>query len=162
MGIADVVSKNTSGVIGNEHTEAPHSVRVQHPPAPSPIPDGYHVAQPTAVDAAPLHCASFLLPLRQQVRPIHQFAQQLGWPQPRVSKLETGRQLPTNSDLHAWWTATGAEEAQAAEFSELLSAARIEYATWRGVQRTAGGLAGRHAERAAWEAAQPGYWSDTA
>lgn len=37
--------------------------------------------------------------------------------------------------------------------AELLSAARIEYATWRGVQRTAGGLAGRHAERATWEAA---------
>lgn len=83
----------------------------------------------------------------------NQFAHQLGWPQPRVSKLETGRQLPTDDDLLAWLSASRAEKAHATELAELLSAARIEYATWRGVQRTAGGLAGRHAERAAWEAA---------
>ena len=83
----------------------------------------------------------------------NRFAQQLGWPQPRVSKLETGKQIPTDDDLNAWLTATGAGKAQATELAELLSAARIEYATWRGVQRTAGGLAGRHAERATWEAA---------
>lgn len=83
----------------------------------------------------------------------NQFAQQLGWPQPRVSKLETGRQLPTDDDLRAWLTASGAGNTQDTELAELLSAARIEYATWRGVQRTAGGLAGRHAERASWEAA---------
>jgi hypothetical protein len=70
-----------------------------------------------------------------------------------VSKLETGKQIPTDDDLDAWVTATGARSEQAAELAGLLSAARIEYATWRGVQRTAGGLAGRHAERAAWEAA---------
>ena len=80
-------------------------------------------------------------------------AQQLGWPQPRVSKLETGKQLPTEDDLRAWLAATGAGAEQAKELAELLSAARIEYATWRGVQRTAGGLAGRHAERGMWEAA---------
>jgi transcriptional regulator with XRE-family HTH domain len=80
-------------------------------------------------------------------------AEQLGWPQPRVSKLETGKQIPTENDLDAWLIATRAGEEQASELAGLLSAARIEYATWRGVQRTAGGLAGRHAERAAWEAA---------
>ncbi|MGH3926005.1 MAG: helix-turn-helix domain-containing protein [Pseudonocardiaceae bacterium] len=83
----------------------------------------------------------------------NRFAQQLGWPQPRVSKLETGKQIPTADDLQAWVTATGATQEQASELAELLSAARIEYATWRGVQRTVGGLAGRHAERASWEAA---------
>ena len=83
----------------------------------------------------------------------NRLAQQLGWPQPRVSKLETGKQVPTEDDLKAWFTATGATEEQAAELAELLSAARIEYATWRGVQRTAGGLARRHAERGMWEAA---------
>ncbi|MGH3905784.1 MAG: helix-turn-helix domain-containing protein, partial [Pseudonocardiaceae bacterium] len=83
----------------------------------------------------------------------NRFAQQLGWAQPRVSKLETGRQIPTEDDLDAWVAATGSGDEQAAELAALLSAARIEYATWRGVQRTAGGLAGRHAERAAWEAA---------
>lgn len=83
----------------------------------------------------------------------NRLAQQLGWPQPRVSKLETGRQIPTANDLDAWVVATRSGEEQAAELAALLSAARIEYATWRGVQRTVGGLAGRHAERAAWEAA---------
>lgn len=83
----------------------------------------------------------------------NRLAQQLGWPQPRVSKLETGKQIPTEDDLDAWVTATGAGKEQATELAGLLSAARIEYATWRGVQRTAGGLAGRHAERASWEAA---------
>ncbi|MGH3929225.1 MAG: helix-turn-helix domain-containing protein [Pseudonocardiaceae bacterium] len=83
----------------------------------------------------------------------NRFAQQLGWPQPRVSKLETGKQIPTTDDLRAWVTATGATQEQASELAELLSATRIEYATWRGVQRTVGGLAGRHAERASWEAA---------
>jgi hypothetical protein len=67
--------------------------------------------------------------------------------------METGRQIPTEDDLQAWVTATGSREEQAAELAALLSAARIEYATWRGVQRIAGGLAGRHAERASWEAA---------
>jgi hypothetical protein len=70
-----------------------------------------------------------------------------------VSKLETGKQIPTEDDLDAWVTATGAGSEQAKELAGLLSAARIEYATWRGVQRAVGGLAGRHAERASWEAA---------
>ena len=83
----------------------------------------------------------------------NRLAHHLGWPPPRVSKLETGKQIPTEDDLDAWLTATGAGNEQATELAGLLSAARIEYATWRGVQRTAGGLASRHAERAAWEAA---------
>lgn len=83
----------------------------------------------------------------------NRLAQQLGWPQPRVSKLETGRQIPSEDDLKAWFAATGADDDQATELAALLSAARIEYATWRGVQRNAGGLAGRHAERGLWEAA---------
>lgn len=83
----------------------------------------------------------------------NRFAQQLGWPQPRLSKLETGKQIPTTDDLDAWVAATGAGAREASELAELLIAARIEYATWRGVQRSAGGLAGRHAERAGWEAA---------
>ena len=82
----------------------------------------------------------------------NRLAQQLGWPQPRVSKLETGKQVPTEDDLRTWLAATGATEEQATELAELLSAARIEYATWRGVQHTAGGLARRHAERGTWEA----------
>ncbi len=83
----------------------------------------------------------------------NRLAQELGWPQPRVSKLETGKQIPSDDDLTVWLAATDADDDQRAELAGLLSAARIEYATWRGVQRTAGGLAARHAERAALEAA---------
>ncbi|MFI5685923.1 helix-turn-helix domain-containing protein [Streptomyces sp. NPDC051636] len=46
-----------------------------------------------------------------------QLADALGWPQAKVSKLETGKQLATPEDLTAWAQATG--HAQAAE--ELLA-----------------------------------------
>ena len=59
-----------------------------------------------------------------------QFAERLGegWRQPRISKIETGKQLPTTADIGAWATATGADPA---ELLELLDRARIEYATFR-------------------------------
>ncbi|MFG3516758.1 helix-turn-helix domain-containing protein [Streptomyces bobili] len=44
-----------------------------------------------------------------------QLAQRLGWQQSKVSKLENGRQTPTDDDLLAWAEATG----QAAVFDEL-------------------------------------------
>ncbi|MFJ6985211.1 MULTISPECIES: helix-turn-helix domain-containing protein [unclassified Streptomyces] len=37
-------------------------------------------------------------------------AQRLGWQQPKISKLETGRQTPTAEDLRAWADATGHAE----------------------------------------------------
>ncbi|MFE9610291.1 helix-turn-helix domain-containing protein [Streptomyces sp. NPDC006012] len=42
-------------------------------------------------------------------------AQRLGWPQSKVSKLENGRQTPTDDDLRAWAEAVG----QPVVFSEL-------------------------------------------
>ncbi|MET7742873.1 helix-turn-helix transcriptional regulator [Streptomyces sp. NPDC005385] len=42
-------------------------------------------------------------------------AQLLGWPQSKVSKLENGRQTPTDDDLRAWAEAVG----QPSAFSEL-------------------------------------------
>ncbi|MGY9069139.1 helix-turn-helix domain-containing protein [Streptomyces murinus] len=36
-----------------------------------------------------------------------EFAQRLGWPQSKVSKLENGRQTPTDDDLRAWAEAVG-------------------------------------------------------
>ncbi|MEW2624908.1 helix-turn-helix transcriptional regulator [Streptomyces sp. NPDC048106] len=36
-----------------------------------------------------------------------ELAQRLGWTQSKVSKLENGRQTPTDDDLHAWAEATG-------------------------------------------------------
>ncbi|MGH3976816.1 MAG: helix-turn-helix domain-containing protein [Pseudonocardiaceae bacterium] len=60
-----------------------------------------------------------------------EFARFIGWPQPRVSKLETGKQLPTEADIRAWVAAAGASESVAAELLGLLAAARIEYVTHR-------------------------------
>ena len=59
-----------------------------------------------------------------------QFAERLGegWRQPRVSKIETGKQLPTPHDVRAWAAAT---EADPGELLELLDRARIEYTTFR-------------------------------
>lgn len=59
-----------------------------------------------------------------------QFAERLGegWRQPRVSKIETGKQLPTPADIRAWAAAASADPA---ELLDLLDRARIEYATFR-------------------------------
>jgi transcriptional regulator with XRE-family HTH domain len=59
-----------------------------------------------------------------------QFAERLGagWGQPKVSKIETGKQLPTASDVRAW---AAAADADAGELLELLERARIEYASFR-------------------------------
>jgi transcriptional regulator with XRE-family HTH domain len=59
-----------------------------------------------------------------------QFATRLGdgWGQPKVSKIETGKQLPSAEDIMAWAAATGTDPA---ELLELLDRARIEYASFR-------------------------------
>ncbi|MFF1402639.1 helix-turn-helix domain-containing protein [Streptomyces sp. NPDC058294] len=49
-----------------------------------------------------------------------ELAQRLGWPQSKVSKLENGRQTPTDDDLRAWADAVG----QPAVFAELRSRLR--------------------------------------
>jgi transcriptional regulator with XRE-family HTH domain len=51
-----------------------------------------------------------------------------GWGQPKVSKIETGKQLPTTADIHAWAAAT---DADTSDLLELLDRARTEYATFR-------------------------------
>jgi transcriptional regulator with XRE-family HTH domain len=84
----------------------------------------------------------------------NRFAAQIGWLQSRVSKLETGAQMPTEDDLARWVAATGASPDELTQLRELLTAARVEYATWRDVaQRGNGaGLAERQAEYARSEA----------
>jgi transcriptional regulator with XRE-family HTH domain len=59
-----------------------------------------------------------------------EFAAQLGdgWGQPKVSKIETGKQLPTTDDVSAWAAATNADPD---ELLDLLDHARIEYASFR-------------------------------
>lgn len=65
-----------------------------------------------------------------------QFAQRLGWGQPKVSKIETGRQLPSEADVTAWARAT---DADARELLALLEQARAEYATFRDLYAATGG-----------------------
>jgi transcriptional regulator with XRE-family HTH domain len=59
-----------------------------------------------------------------------QFAGRLGdgWGQPKVSKIETGKQLPTPAEIEAW---AATADAPAGELLDLLDRARIEYATFR-------------------------------
>lgn len=51
-----------------------------------------------------------------------------GWAQPKVSKIESGRQLPTVDDVHAWASATGAS---VDELLALHDRARHEFETFR-------------------------------
>jgi len=59
-----------------------------------------------------------------------QFAARLGegWAQPKVSKIETGKQLPTAEDVEAWATVTHADRK---ELLDLLDRARIEYSAFQ-------------------------------
>ncbi|MEU3824833.1 helix-turn-helix transcriptional regulator [Streptomyces sp. NPDC029080] len=59
-----------------------------------------------------------------------QLAQRLGWQQSKISKLENGRQTPTDADLRAWADATG----QPAVFAELrgrLKGFESQIRSWR-------------------------------
>lgn len=79
-----------------------------------------------------------------------QFAEAVGWPQSRVSKLERGAQLPTKEDLTVWLRQT----AQPADLlDELLGEAKdaaLDYTPDRVVG--AGGFVARQAQRGASEA----------
>src|SRR5438876_8114861 len=79
----------------------------------------------------------------------NRFAKDIGWQQSRVSKIETGTQLPTEDDIRAWVRTAGAEDVTH-ELLELLADARIEYANVRDVSLR-GGLAAHQAELAALE-----------
>jgi hypothetical protein len=79
------------------------------------------------------------------------FAAAIGWVQSRVSKLETGSQLPTEEDIRAWVATAGADNPVAEELLALLSDARVEYVNARDVQRS-GGLADRQAHLGSLEA----------
>ncbi|MGH3593242.1 MAG: Scr1 family TA system antitoxin-like transcriptional regulator [Pseudonocardiaceae bacterium] len=78
--------------------------------------------------------------------------ERIEWPQSRVSRLETGTQLPTEDDIRIWVHATGASGETATELLELLSRARVEYATWRETYHRAGGPSGKQISIAQLEA----------
>jgi transcriptional regulator with XRE-family HTH domain len=59
-----------------------------------------------------------------------QLAQRLGWPQSKVSKLENGRQTPTDDDLRAWADAVGHSDAFP-ELSARLKGFESHIRSWR-------------------------------
>lgn len=81
-----------------------------------------------------------------------EMARRTGWVQPKVSRLETGAQLPTEDDLRTWAQHTGASTEQIEALLDMLSAARVEYTPTADLL-TRGVLARRQAHLGAMEAA---------
>jgi transcriptional regulator with XRE-family HTH domain len=74
-----------------------------------------------------------------------ELAGQLGWPASKISKLENGRQTPTDGDLRAWANATGAEKV-VVELVASLHTLESQHAEWRRQRR--GGLRSHQIELA--------------
>lgn len=72
----------------------------------------------------------------------------LAWPPSKISKLETGRQAPTDDDIRAWTRATGSEgEADALLAS--LHTLEVQHAEWQRIFRS--GLKPRQQELIEWD-----------
>jgi transcriptional regulator with XRE-family HTH domain len=72
------------------------------------------------------------------------------WDQPKVSKIETGKRLPSEADVEAWAVTTGTDPT---ELLSLLERARGEYATSQALFAQAGGAAALQATLGAAEQA---------
>jgi hypothetical protein len=59
--------------------------------------------------------------------------------QSKVSKIETGRQLPTEDDIRQWCRIVGASPTRAEELVAALPSAQVEHQTWKEQYRAAGG-----------------------
>jgi transcriptional regulator with XRE-family HTH domain len=64
-----------------------------------------------------------------------QLAETLAWPPSKISKLETGRQTPTDDDIRSWTAATGARGATE-ELLVSLHTLELRHAEWRRQLRT--------------------------
>jgi transcriptional regulator with XRE-family HTH domain len=74
-----------------------------------------------------------------------ELAARLGWQQPKISKIERGRQLPAEEDIRAWGVAAGVPDEEIAALIAALPRARVEYVGWKDAYRAIGG-AGVQAE----------------
>lgn len=81
----------------------------------------------------------------------NRFARRIGWPQSKVSKIETAKQLPTDDDLRQWADGVEAGVETVRELQSLLDQAREEYASWKANYRAAGGASGKQADSLALE-----------
>lgn len=82
----------------------------------------------TGVNPRRARLAAALRKLREAAVPSGaELARRTGWVQPKVSRLETGAQLPSEDDLRIWAQHTGATQDQTETLLAMLSTARIEY-----------------------------------
>jgi len=63
-----------------------------------------------------------------------QLAESLSWPQSKISKLETGRQTPSDDDIRDWTRSTGSES-QIDELLTALHTLETQHAEWQRVLR---------------------------
>jgi len=65
-------------------------------------------------------------------------AETLSWQQPKVSKIENCKQLPSEDEIAAWVAATGGSPEAASDLLAALRGARVEYAAWKDAYRESG------------------------
>jgi transcriptional regulator with XRE-family HTH domain len=87
--------------------------------------------------------------LRQEVGVSgRQLAESLSWPPSKVSKLENGRQTPSDDDIRAWTRATNSE-AETEALLASLHTLEVQHAEWQRILRT--GLKPRQQELIEWD-----------
>lgn len=64
-----------------------------------------------------------------------QLAESLGWHPTKVSKIENGKQTPSDEDIHGWTSATG-HEGETKALLASLHTLELQHAEWRRVLRT--------------------------
>ncbi|WP_410623203.1 helix-turn-helix domain-containing protein [Amycolatopsis sp. cmx-8-4] len=90
----------------------------------------------TSVDEARNALGKRLRELRQQAALTgKQLAEYLSWPASKVSKIENGRQSPTDQDILDWTRATGAESKAEALLASLHTL-EVQHAEWQRVLKT--------------------------
>jgi transcriptional regulator with XRE-family HTH domain len=77
-----------------------------------------------------------------------QLAESLSWPPSKVSKLENGRQTPTDDDIREWAQATDSEGETAALLASLHTL-EVQHAEWQRILKT--GLKPRQKEHLEWD-----------
>jgi transcriptional regulator with XRE-family HTH domain len=77
-----------------------------------------------------------------------QLAESLSWPPSKVSKLENGRQTPTDDDIREWAQATDSEGETAALLASLHTL-EVQHAEWQRILKT--GLEPRQKEHLEWD-----------
>lgn len=90
----------------------------------------------TAVQEARSALGKRLRELRQHANLTgRQLAQSLAWPPSKISKLENGRQTPTDGDIRAWTAATGSQD-QTEALVASLHTLEVQHAEWARQLRT--------------------------